>query len=190
MTSLHEHESASREPGKPAFLTRLIATGFFVGYIPWASGTFGSIVGCLFLLIPGLWDPRYLPLLTLLGFAAGVVTGKRIALYEGNRLNTLAAKTKALFQPQEHTVPDPSMVVIDEIVGMWISCMFISPSLIGLVVALFFFRLFDVVKPPPAQRAENIPNGWGIMLDDVVAGVYANVATRGILWGLAALGII
>ncbi|HEX9006843.1 MAG TPA: phosphatidylglycerophosphatase A [Bacteroidota bacterium] len=173
------------EASGPGLLTRIVATGCFAGYIPVASGTFGSLVGCLILLLPGVWQPAVLVPLALLGFAGGVVTAGAIARHEGGRLTALAAQTKARFQPGGSVHPDPSIVVIDEIVGMWLAVLLLPPSLPALLIAFVFFRLFDVVKPVPARSAEHLPGGWGIMLDDVVAGVYANLATRISLYVLA-----
>jgi phosphatidylglycerophosphatase A len=160
-----------------SFLTRLVATGFFSGCIPWASGTFGSIVGLLIYFVPGLENTALFGGLILLGFGSGVITSARVAAIEGHRLTKTAEFAKATFQPGPHNVPDPSMVVIDEIVGMWVS-LFLLPR--GLLVAGFSFiafRVFDILKPFPARQLEKLPNGWGIMLDDVVAGFYANIAT-------------
>jgi phosphatidylglycerophosphatase A len=161
-----------------SFLTRLIATGLFSGYIPWASGTFGSIVGVLLYLIPGVERTGILIILIVAGFVAGVITSAKVALVDGHRLTKTAEFAKATFQPGAHDVPDPSIVVIDEIVGMWITLLFLPVSIPTVVVAFFAFRGFDIIKPPPARQLEKIPNGWGIMLDDVVAGIYANIATR------------
>ena len=163
---------------KPPFLARAIGTGLFVGYVPWASGTFGTMVGCAVLLIPGAWEATILWPLAAVGFAAGVWSARVIAEFEGHKLSRVAAITKALFQQDHGGVPDPSIVVIDEIVGIWITVLYIPPSLLNLAIAFFWFRLFDIVKPPPARRSERIGNGWGIMLDDVIAGVYANVASH------------
>jgi len=160
------------------FLTKLVATGLFSGYVPWASGTAGSIVGVLLYLIPGAENPPVLLAMIVLGFAAGVITGRRVAAVEGNRLSVTARATKNIFQPGEHEVPDPSIVVIDEIVGMWIALFMVPHSVVGIVSAFLFFRAFDILKPPPARQLERLPYGWGIMLDDVVAGMYANIVTQ------------
>ncbi len=180
-------ESSSRPPEAP-FLARFIATGFYSGYIPWASGTFGSIVGLLIYAIPGVEQPLWLSLLIVLGFAAGVVSAAHVARAEGHRLTKTAAATKAIFQPEAHATPDPSIVVIDEIVGMWISLLLLPKGFVPALIAFFAFRAFDILKPPPARQLERIPDGWGIMLDDVIAGLYANIVTQ--LLYRAALGII
>jgi phosphatidylglycerophosphatase A len=73
---------------------------------------------------------------------------------------------------------DPSIVVIDEIVGMWISLLFLPRSIATVLAAFLFFRAFDIIKPPPARQLERLKGGWGVMLDDAAAGVYANVAVQ------------
>ena len=167
------------------FAVRLIATGFYTGYIPWASGTFGSLAGLLLYLIPGAASPDVLAGLILLGFGLGVYTAGRVAQAEGNVLTRSASAAKAMFQPGDHAQADPSIVVIDEIVGMWISLAGIAPGVPALITAFILFRLFDVLKPEPARAIEKLPGGWGIMLDDVIAGVYANIGTRAVLFLLS-----
>jgi phosphatidylglycerophosphatase A len=160
------------------FFTNLIATGFFSGYIPWASGTFGTLVGILIYLLPNVESPLILSLLIVVGFFTGVATSARVAAIVGNKLSRTAEMTKTAFQSGEHATADPSIVVIDEIVGMWISLLFLPKSIPVVIVTFVMFRAFDILKPAPARQLEHIPNGWGIMLDDVIAGVYANVATH------------
>lgn len=176
----HEAPDGSRVP----FAVRFIATGFYSGYIPWASGTFGSLVGLLLFLIPGAYGVTgaILPVLLVLGFGVGVYTAGRVAEAEGNRLSRSATLAKAMFQPGSHAQPDPSIVVIDEIVGMWISLAGVGTGPVPFITAFILFRLFDVLKPEPARSLERLPGGWGIMLDDVVAGVYANVGTQVVLY--------
>jgi phosphatidylglycerophosphatase A len=172
------------------FAVRLIATGLYTGYVPWASGTFGSLAGLLILLIPGADSAGVLSVLIVTGFFVGVYTSGCVARAEGNRLTRTAAAAKAMFQGPVHDQPDPSIVVIDEIVGMWISLAGITPGAVTFIAAFLFFRVFDVLKPEPARSLERVPGGWGIMLDDVVAGVYANAATRAVVffWALFAGG--
>jgi phosphatidylglycerophosphatase A len=74
---------------------------------------------------------------------------------------------------QESGRPDPGHVVIDEVSGQWIALIHSRVNLSHLLAGFLFFRLFDIVKPWPARRLEGFPAGWGIMLDDVAAGVYA-----------------
>jgi phosphatidylglycerophosphatase A len=168
------------------FFTRVVATGFFTGYIHWASGTFGTLVGVLIYLIPGVESPAiFLPLIAL-GFWAGVITSSRVARAVGNQLTSTAEHLKARFQFASHRSADPSIVVIDEIVGMWIALLFVPKIPAAIVIAFLSFRLFDIVKPAPARNLEQLPTGWGIMLDDVVAGVYANIVTQLSVYALIA----
>src|SRR6185436_4248755 len=81
----------------------------------------------------------------------------------------------------EDGVKDPQTIVTDEVAGYWATLALVErPSLTTLVVAFFLFRFLDVVKPPPARQFERLPSGWGVLLDDVMSGVYGAL----ILWGL------
>jgi len=168
--------------GHAPFLATLIATGLYSGYIPWMSGTFGTLVGLLVYLIPGVEHPALLASLILVMLFAGVAASARVASSVGHRLTRSAEIAKQKFQPGGHETADPSIIVIDEIVGMWIALLFLPKTVPVIVIAFLAFRFFDIVKPQPARSLEQIPNGWGIMLDDVVAGVYANIATWGGWW--------
>jgi len=101
-------------------------------------------------------------------------------------LGVLGAFTTGRYSLGENK-EDPSEVVIDEVVGTWIAMTGLSPGL-GLP-ALFLFRVFDIIKPFPVNTAEKLPGGLGIMVDDVVAGVYANVIVRAVEWLFLAGGI-
>ncbi len=91
---------------------------------------------------------------------------------------------------------DPKPFVLDEFAGQWIALMFLPPVAFsglfgfGAVFAtqFFLFRLFDVLKTPPAAQAERLPAGWGILVDDLVAGVYANLAGQA-LWRLTPFAV-
>ncbi len=144
-----------------SFFTKFIATGLFSGYVPIAPGTAGSFVGLLLYMIPGMEAPLTLGVVTVVIFFAGIVASKQMEKTFGE---------------------DPSIVVIDEVVGMWISLLFLPKGMWIALLAFLFFRIFDIFKPPPARQLEPLKNGWGIMLDDVVAGVYANIAVQIILY--------
>ncbi len=145
------------------FLVKLLATGLFSGYSPIVPGTMGTLVGAVFYLLFPTRETFTLPLVTVVTFFIGVWTSSQL----------------------EHELgPDPQIIVIDEIVGMWISVLFL-PRLVWIVpVAFFLFRVFDTFKPYPARPAERIGNGWGVMLDDVVAGIYANISVRALLYAV------
>ncbi len=137
--------------------TRLVATGFFAGYAPLAPGTAGSAVGALLYWIAGLDRTLILAPLIFATLVIGAVAAGRVEKKYGE---------------------DPPIVVIDEIVGMWVSLLALRKSLIIMAAAFLLFRLFDIIKPQPARAAESLKGGWGIMLDDVIAGIYANCAVR------------
>jgi len=150
-------------PNKPAgisFPVRLIATGLFSGYAPFAPGTAGSLVGLALYLIPQFESPMVLSSAIILMFFVGAAVSTRMEVSFGK---------------------DPSIVVIDEVVGMWITLFLLPKSAAGCIIGFVLFRIFDIVKPPPARKMESVPGGWGIMLDDVIAGIYANVLTRVLL---------
>jgi hypothetical protein len=134
-------------------------------------------------------DGPWLPVLAALGLLAGAPSADAVARATGHRLTRTAARSKEAFQPGSVHGPDPSIVVIDEIVGMWVSLLFLPASLPLSVAAFVAFRILDVVKPEPARWLERLPDGWGIMLDDVAAGIYANIACRLLLLAAGALAL-
>lgn len=139
------------------FISKFIATGFFSGYSPVTPGTAGSIVGALLYAIPLFADIVQYLIIMVITFFAGVWASAQIEQQLGD---------------------DPQIVVIDEIVGMWIALFLLPRTILAVVISFVFFRVFDAFKPFPARRVESLKHGWGIMLDDVVAGVYANLATQ------------
>ena len=164
-----ENSSAPSTPSNaspPTLFVRLLATGFFSGHAPFAPGTAGSAVGLSIYFIPGMESPILLSAAAFLVFLLGVGVSTAMAKQLGD---------------------DPSVVVIDEIVGMWISLILLPKSFIVALLAFLLFRIFDIFKPPPARQMERLRHGWGIMLDDVVAGVYANVCVRILLFAFPIL---
>ncbi|MCL4558202.1 MAG: phosphatidylglycerophosphatase A [Deltaproteobacteria bacterium] len=136
------------------------ATGMFVGYVPLAPGTFGSIVGAA------------------LYWAASMCLGvyQSLALFGVMLLaGTYAAGRAEKILGEQ----DSSRIVIDEVVGMYGTMLFIRPDLTGLLIGFLCFRAFDIVKPYPASYVDrNVHGGLGVMLDDVIAGIFANVTTH------------
>ncbi|MBI3897164.1 MAG: phosphatidylglycerophosphatase A [Gammaproteobacteria bacterium] len=140
-------------------LAQWLATGFGVGYIGFAPGTFGTLVALpLYLLVRELPPPAYVAVVAAL-FALGVWICQ-IAERQFGR-------------------PDHSAIVWDEIVGYLVT-MFLAPSgMLWIVAGFVLFRLFDIWKPFPIRRLEHVvPGGWGVMADDVLAGIYAAVMLR------------
>lgn len=136
---------------------KLVATGLGLGYSPFAPGTVGSLGGCIsaLLIIRYTSIPEIiLSLLILLFFFLGVISSSKA---------------------EEHWGKDPSRVVIDEVVGMWISMLMIPVGLWYALAAFAIFRLLDIYKPLKIREFEKMKSGWGIMMDDVIAGVYTNL---------------
>jgi phosphatidylglycerophosphatase A len=144
---------------KVDFFSLIFSSGLFTGFAPVASGTFGSAFALLFLLIPGFLNLYIILPVIFFGFLVGIFTSNNMIKRYGD---------------------DPSVVVIDEIVGMWISIFissFISVGYVSIIIAFLMFRLFDIVKLYPASFFDKMKNGFGIMFDDVIAGIYGGVAT-------------
>lgn len=139
-------------------IATFFSTGFYVGYFPFASGTVASFVALIpYLFIPGFESTTFLiPL--ILGFTL-------IGIWTGN-----IAEKKFGFDPPE--------VVIDEFVGMWITLLFLPKTLLLTAIAFFLFRVFDITKPFPARKMQNLNGGIGIMFDDVVAGIYGIISIQ------------
>ena len=148
-----------------------MSTGFCSGYSPFAPGTAGSIVGCIIFFVLHYFFPRYFP-----GF--GIDSIYFIILI----LIFLIIGVKASFSLEPEWGEDPQKIVIDEIVGVWITLLYVPFSLSNLFLALILFRLFDIFKPLGIRRFESMKNGWGVMMDDVVAGVYANICLQIYIW--------
>lgn len=140
-----------------ALIAVAVATSFGIGYAPFAPGTFGSLAGLL------LWwalplSPIVHALAILILFAAGSWSATAAEHHFGRT--------------------DPGPVVIDEVMGMLIT-LFMNPvGLSGAVAAFLLFRVFDILKPYPANRLEALHGGLGIMADDGMAGIYANITLR------------
>ncbi len=142
------------------FIERLVGSGFYTGYIPFASGTFGSLVALLIYWIPGFENPFIMFLAIVVLIAYGI--------YVGNKFDIKYGK-------------DPAECTVDEMVGQWIALLFVPKTVILSVVVFFVWRFFDIVKPYPARNLEYLPGGLGIMIDDVVSGFYSLIVIHLIL---------
>ena len=149
-------------------MTRLavfVATVGYCGYFPVAPGTIGSLAGLVFYLV--VWwsqsvaaEVGMIVVLFLLGIWAGTTSER----YFGGI--------------------DPGPIVIDEVVGMLITLAFIPVGPSGALAGFFLFRVFDVIKPFPAGRLERLHGGLGVMADDAMAAIYANISLRAVLWAM------
>lgn len=139
---------------------KALVTCFGLGFVPVAPGTMGAIGA----LIPGMIIIKYssypdiwLSVLILISIVIGIIGS--------NRLEPVWGK-------------DPSRIVIDEAAGMWVSILWMPVSIWYIIPAFILFRLFDIFKPLGIRRTESLKGGTGVMADDIVAGIYANLATH------------
>jgi phosphatidylglycerophosphatase A len=139
-----------------------LATGFWVGFCPIAPGTLGGLWG-----LPLAWGLSYVPIAAQLAILTAL-------FLVGIPLCTAAARDLGL--------KDPGSIVFDEIVAVAVTFFWIPITPTALIVGFLLFRLFDIVKPLPIRRLERLPDGLGIMADDLLAGVYANLVLQGLLW--------
>lgn len=137
---------------------RLIATFFGAGRIQPAPGTWGSICAILVWAVmgdvaPQKWHPAVLGVLIAIAVVLGIPAATQLC-------RNLGAK-------------DPSVVVIDEVAGQWIALLFAPVTWKTAAVGFILFRGFDIVKPPPIRQLERLPEGTGIVADDLAAGIFA-----------------
>ena len=130
---------------------KLIGSGFYTGYIPIASGTFASFVALLIYYIPGFENLFIIIPVTVIFFFFGVSIGNKFEKKYGK---------------------DPAECTIDEMVGMWISLIFLPKTFLISLIAFILWRALDIYKPYPARVSEKLEGGLGIMLDDVISGFY------------------
>jgi phosphatidylglycerophosphatase A len=134
------------------FLEKLLGSGFYTGFIPFASGTFASAVALAVYFIPGFEKNYIIIPITLLFFLIGIPIGTKFEKVYGK---------------------DPGECTIDEVAGMWMSLLFIPKTILYAVIGFFIWRFFDIIKPYPARNLEKINGGLGIMIDDFVAALYS-----------------
>lgn len=150
---------------------KLTATALGAGYSPFAPGTAGAIVGCI-----ALWIFEKYNLIS---------TTTTPLLFIGLILVTTVLGIIATDQLEEEWGKDPSKVVLDEVIGVWIAMMFIPFSFFNLLMAFGLFRYFDIAKPLGIRNLEGLKGGLGVMADDMLAGIYANISLQIILALLA-----
>jgi phosphatidylglycerophosphatase A len=151
-------EIASTEPGRAPLWAFLTATFFGIGTLGPGPGTWGSAAAVL------IWwagaravalniQPFVLATMAAIAIGIGIPAATRVARASGKK--------------------DPGFVVIDEVAGQWITLMFVPATWKTLLAAFILFRGFDILKPSPVRRLERLPEGTGIVVDDVAAGLYA-----------------
>lgn len=140
------------------------SSGLFVGYVPVASGTFGSLFALLFFMIPGFSEYYILLTAIIIVFPLSIITSEKMTKRYGD---------------------DPSVVVIDEIIGMWITILVVKIFMhdgsnlfyLPIVLSFLLFRFFDIVKLYPANYFDELKSGFGIVMDDIVSGIQAGILT-------------
>ncbi len=149
----------------PRPLDTFLTTGFYSGFSPFAPGTMGALVATLLWLL-GYWLMDF--------WTLQIVTAICIVVF------TLIS-IKPINRVEEFWGEDPKRVVIDEVVGVWICLLAVPHEPVGtrfwiyVVMAFALFRLFDIFKPLGIRRMESLPGGWGVMMDDILSGIYGLV---------------
>ena len=149
------------------FIYKLTATALGAGYSPFAPGTAGALVGCI-----ALWIFEKYNI---------VSTTTTPFLFIGLILITTVLGIIATDKLEDEWGKDPSKVVIDEVIGVWITMMFIPFSLFNILLAFGLFRYFDIAKPLGIRNLEALKGGVGVMADDMLAGIYSNITLQIIL---------
>ncbi len=140
-------------------LHKLIATVLGIGYVGKGGGTIAAAACCLiWILIPdGNFTNYWQVLITIAVSLVGV--------WSGNAVDAVWGK-------------DSNKVVIDEVAGMMVTLLFIPVQFKFILAGLVLFRFFDIAKPLFIKKVELLPKGWGVMADDVLAGIYANILLK------------
>jgi phosphatidylglycerophosphatase A len=146
---------------KNSFLVKLIASGLGTGYSPVAPGTAGSLLGL------GIW---------------WLWSGMNIWLQLSFIITTFFLGVWAASLAERDWGHDAGKIVVDEVAGMWITLWLLPQSYVLYAVGFLLFRGFDIWKPLGARRIQKLPGGWGVMMDDMIAGVYANIICQIICW--------
>ena len=135
-------------------LAEWIGTVFFIGKLPLAPGTWTSLIATLswFFIFKDI-NPYILPIVTSILFIIGIISSNKI-----------------IEDSNEH---DPSRIVIDEWVGQWLAFTMLPVTIHTGLIGFIAFRFFDILKPGPVKRMEQLPKSLGIMADDIIAGIFA-----------------
>ena len=145
-------------------LIKLISSVFFIGYSPYAPGTVGTLAGLgLYWILARYCSSELYFFIIILLFITGILIGK---------------KAEEAFEKK-----DCRKFVLDEVFGILITLAMVPFGLFYIIAGFILFRIFDILKPFPAKSLENLPYGWGVMLDDAAAGIYANLVLQIIVLG-------
>jgi len=141
-------------------ISKFISTLCGIGYFPKAPGTMGTAFAAVlyYILIQFGWENGWLALVYTLALA----------------LVSVFLISKA----EKDLGHDAGSIVIDELIGYFIAVMFLPQNIVVVISAFILFRIFDIFKPEPVKVLEKLPAGWGVMADDIMAGIYANVVLQ------------
>lgn len=154
-----------------SILKKVIATLFYSGYAPIAPGTAGTAVAAVFYwLYFFFFEP-----IGVIAWLVLLVVSFFVAVYTADAMAVEWGK-------------DPGRVVVDEGVGFLVTVAFLPTGLWTVIFGFFVFRVLDIIKPTPARQLEALPGGWGIVVDDVVAGIYGNLVLRLIFYAIGPMG--
>jgi len=147
-------------------IAKFIATFFYVGLIPIGPGTFGTLAA-----IPLFYVLSFTPLYLYLVITLLIIL---ISVWASSIAEEIFDKT------------DPGQVVADEVCGFLVTMILVPVTISNIFLGFLLFRLFDITKPYPARKFEKLPGGWGIVMDDVMAGVYScitlHILGRWVFW--------
>ena len=142
------------------FLCFTLGTVLGIGYLPFAPGTFGSLAAILTVYFTSASDMVGVVVIIVLS-VIGIIASTYIEKSKGH---------------------DAGIIVIDEYVGQWISVLFLPRTILVLILGFILFRIFDIVKPYPVNKSQSLKAGWGVMADDILAGLISNIILQLILF--------
>jgi len=165
-------------PPKRTLWAWLLGTWFGVGALKPGPGTWGSLTAALLWAIPCSFIPasHYGIANSTHSISATALVGIFTAIAALATL--IIGIPAATIVARESNTTDPQHVVIDEACGQWIALLFMPPTWQSALLCLALFRIFDIIKPPPARQLERLHGGAGVMLDDVAAGIYALIVAQ------------
>jgi phosphatidylglycerophosphatase A len=161
-------EAASRPLAtRPALWAQLVGTFFYIGYLKPGPGTWASVATAL------IWGFTLAQVPLDIGIHGRAYSGAAIVTATAAVIVTLIGIPAGTAVSRAIQRKDPSIVVIDEVAGQLVALIACPVSWKAALAALILFRAFDITKPPPVRQLERLPEGTGIMLDDIGAGIYA-----------------
>ena len=149
------------------FFNILFASGFGSGFAPFAPGTFGTLVGSLLVVLFWHYGILYDPY----GLICYTIIFSLIGWYAINELPAT-------------WVHDDQRIVVDEVIGLFVTLLFVPITWNTIILSFILFRFFDILKPLGIRKFDNLHSNWSVIVDDIVAGIYANIALQLILVAL------